>query len=78
MPTLIYADTLPGGKHWSMVMRRNTHLKLTDVEGGANVGMLFYNPANPIEQTMRPISEYRQCPAVSLNVCWHFRVSGAL
>lgn len=54
MPTLIYADTLPGGKHWSMVMRRNTRLKLTDVEGGANAGMLFYNPANPLERYNAP------------------------
>ena len=44
----IYKDTLPGGKHWSLLMRRGTTLTLEDVEGGANVGMLFYNPANPL------------------------------
>ena len=44
MGNLIYTDTLPGGKHWSLLMRRNTRLRLTDVEGGANIGMLFYNP----------------------------------
>ena len=31
-----------------------------------------------IEQKIRPISEYRQLPAVSLKVCCAFRVSGAL
>lgn len=54
MTTLIDSDTLPGGKHWSMVLRRNSRLKLTDVEGGANVGMLFYNPFNLLERYNAP------------------------
>ena len=54
MAELIYADTLPGGKHWSMTMRRNHRLRLTDVEGGANVGMLFYNPINVLERYNAP------------------------
>ena len=54
MTTLIAADTLPGGKHWSMVLWRNSRLKLTDVEGGANVGMLFYNPLNLLERYNAP------------------------
>jgi len=49
-----YSDVLPGGKHWSLVMRRNQRLRLTDVEGGANVGMLFYNPANLLERYNAP------------------------
>ncbi len=54
MNDLIYSDTLPGGKHWSFIMRRNNLLRLTDIDGGANVGMLFYNPS--------PISRALQCP----------------
>ena len=54
MTTFIAADTLPGGKHWSMVMWRNSRLKLTDVDGGANVGMLFYNPLNLLERYNAP------------------------
>lgn len=54
MTERIYSDVLPGGKHWSMLMRRNTILKLTDVEGGANVGMLFYNPINLLERYNAP------------------------
>lgn len=50
----LYEDTLPGGKHWSFVLRRGTLLELIDVEGGANVGMLFYNPANPLERYNAP------------------------
>ncbi len=54
MNTAIYSDTLPGGKHWSLLMRRNVRLRLTDIEGGANVGMLFYNPSNPLERYNAP------------------------
>lgn len=54
MNDLIYSDVLPGGKHWSLVMRRNNRLRLTDIEGGANVGMLFYNPANLLERYNAP------------------------
>ncbi len=54
MPDLIYADVLPGGKHWSLLMRTNSRLRLADVEGGANVGMLFYNPINLLERYNAP------------------------
>jgi len=54
MTALVYSDTLPGGKHWSLLMRRNTRLSLVDVEGGANVGMLFYNPLNLLERYNAP------------------------
>jgi urea carboxylase-associated protein 2 len=50
----IYSDILPGGKHWSMIMRRDHRLRLIDVEGGANVGMLFYNPINLLERYNAP------------------------
>jgi len=52
--TLIAADTLPGAKHWSLTLARNSRLKLTDVEGGANVGMLFFNPINLLERYNTP------------------------
>jgi urea carboxylase-associated protein 2 len=54
MKTLIASDTLPGGKHWSMMLWRNNRLKLTDLEGGANVGMVFYNPLNLLERYNAP------------------------
>ena len=49
-----YEDVLPGGKHWSFVMRRNARLRLVDIEGGANVGMLLYNPSSPLERCNAP------------------------
>jgi len=51
---LIYEDQIPGGAHWSMLMRRGTQLRLIDVEGGANVGMLFYNPEDHLERYNAP------------------------
>ena len=49
-----YRDTLPGGRHWSFLARGGTTLELTDIEGGGNVGMLLYNPANPLERLNLP------------------------
>jgi len=52
--TMMYKDTLPGSTHWSLIMRRGTLLRLKDVKGGANVGMLFYNPAEKLERYNAP------------------------
>lgn len=49
-----YSGTIPGGAHWSFVMKRNHVLRFIDSEGGANVGMLFYNPINPLERYNAP------------------------
>lgn len=51
---ILYEDTLPGGCHWSMLMKRGNQLTLVDREGGANVGMLFYNPLMPLERINLP------------------------
>jgi len=56
MSQLLYNYTMPGGHHWSFRMRRGTALRLTDVNGGANVGMLFYNPENLLERYNAPDS----------------------
>ena len=54
MSKQIYADILPAGKHWSFTMRRNWRLRLTDIEGGANAAILFYNPVNTTERYNAP------------------------
>lgn len=51
---VLYEEEIPGGKHWSLVLRRGTLLRLTDVAGGANAGMLFYNPSNLLERYNAP------------------------
>lgn len=40
---VLWEELVPGGAHWSGVMRRGTTLRLTDTTGGANVSILFYN-----------------------------------
>lgn len=39
-----YSTQLAPGSHWSLLVRRGMQMRLTDQQGGANVGMLFYNP----------------------------------
>lgn len=53
---MMYEDRLEGGTHWSLLMHRGTVLRLTDLEGGANVGMLFYNPLDKLERYNAPDS----------------------
>jgi uncharacterized protein len=49
-----YNTTLAPGAHWSLRLRKGTQMTLTDVEGGANLGMLFYNPENLLERYNAP------------------------
>ncbi|PAU80510.1 urea carboxylase [Halovibrio salipaludis] len=54
MSRLLYDYTLPGGHHWSFRMRRNTGLRLTDVEGGGNLALLVFNPEMLMERYNAP------------------------
>jgi hypothetical protein len=38
-----FEETVPPGANWSHVLKRGTTLRITDIEGGANVSALFYN-----------------------------------
>lgn len=49
-----YKTTIEGGSHWSFMARRGVNIKLTDIEGGTNVGMLFYNPTQLTEKYNAP------------------------
>jgi urea carboxylase-associated protein 2 len=51
---VLWEETLPGGATWSHVLKRGTALRLTDIEGGANVGAMFYNFENPVERYNMP------------------------
>ncbi|MEE4360468.1 MAG: urea amidolyase associated protein UAAP1 [Pseudomonadales bacterium] len=39
----VLEETLPAGCHFSLVVRRGYTLRLTDLKGGANVGLLVFN-----------------------------------
>ena len=49
-----YATRIEGGSHWSLIIRRGMQLRIRDIEGGANVGMLFYNPTMLSEKYNAP------------------------
>lgn len=51
---LLWEEHLPGGNHWSGRLRRGTALRLTDLQGGANVSTLFYNADQPLERYSMP------------------------
>lgn len=52
--SVFHEALIEGGKHWSLTVRSGTALRLIDVKGGANVGMLFYNPYNLLERYNAP------------------------
>ena len=52
--TIDYRTELPAGSHWSLRLRRGTMLRLDDIDGTANVGMLLYNPENLLERYNAP------------------------
>ncbi len=45
-----WEETIPGGNHWSGLMRRGSALRLTDIDGGANCSALFYNAEDKLER----------------------------
>lgn len=50
-PALVmWEEVVPGGGHWSGVLRRGTALRLTDLEGGANVALVLYNQDEKLER----------------------------
>ena len=47
---VLWEEMIPGGNHWSGLMRRGTALRLTDLGGGANCSALFYNAEDKLER----------------------------
>ncbi|SHO56275.1 urea amidolyase associated protein UAAP1 [Vibrio quintilis] len=57
MPTSqqpIFTELLPGAAHWSMKIPKGFVLTARDLEGGANLSLLFYNPDNLLERYNAP------------------------
>ncbi|MFT6339505.1 MAG: urea carboxylase-associated protein 2 [Alcanivorax sp.] len=54
MSDSLYTTILPGSAHWSMRVRRGMQLRFTDVEGGANLSLLMYNPEDLLERYNAP------------------------
>ena len=51
---MLWEETVQGGATWSHVLKRGTALRITDTEGGANAGALFYNFECPVERYNMP------------------------
>jgi len=50
----LFEEVVQPGATWSHVLKRGTALRITDTEGGANVGAIFYNWENPAERYNMP------------------------
>jgi urea carboxylase-associated protein 2 len=52
--SVLWEETIQPGASWSHVLKRGTALRITDLEGGANVGGIFYNFECPTERYNMP------------------------
>lgn len=46
----LWEEHLPGGCHWSGILRRGLTLRLADVTGSANAAVLFFNQEEKLER----------------------------
>lgn len=69
---ILWEEQVPGGNHWSGILRRGTALRLTDLEGGANVSALFFNQEEKLERYNMPDTLKAQHTAylTTGNVCY--------
>lgn len=51
---ILFEEILQPGAAWSHILKRGTALRLTDPEGGANVGAVLYNADCPVERLNIP------------------------
>jgi urea carboxylase-associated protein 2 len=51
---VLWEETLSGGCHWSGVLRRGNTLRLSDLQGSANVSALFFNQEEKTERYNMP------------------------
>ena len=51
---ILWEERMPGGAHWSGLLRRGNTLRLTDLHGGANVSVLLYNQEEKTERYNMP------------------------
>ena len=51
---LLWQELIPGGSHWSGIVRRGTTLRLTDLKGGANCSAIFFNQEEKLERYNMP------------------------
>jgi urea carboxylase-associated protein 2 len=52
--SVLWEETVQPAASWSHVLKRGTTIRITDVEGGANTGAIFYNFECPVERYNMP------------------------
>jgi hypothetical protein len=52
--SVLWEETIEPGAGWSHVLKRGTSLRITDIEGRANAGVIFYNFECPAERFNLP------------------------
>ncbi len=52
--SVLWQHAVPAGTHWSGLIRRGTALRLSDVEGGGNCSLVFFNPEDKLERYSMP------------------------
>jgi urea carboxylase-associated protein 2 len=50
----LWTETIPGGAHWSGLLRRGNSLRITCLDDNANVSALFYNHDDRVERYNMP------------------------
>ena len=50
----LYEETVPGGGHTSFILKRGETLRITDLEGNANVSLMMLNADQPSERLNLP------------------------
>ena len=50
----LFEEQLPGGGLWSWIVRRHSTLRITDLVGGANVGLMAYHADAPLDRLNIP------------------------
>ncbi|SAK78301.1 urea carboxylase [Caballeronia catudaia] len=54
--TLLFEETVPGGGHTSLIVKRGQSLRITDLRGGANVSVMMVNASEKSERLNVPDS----------------------
>lgn len=69
---VLWEETVPGGCHWSGVVRRGVTLRCTDLDGGANAALLIFNFEEKTERYNMPDTLKAQHTAYLTqgNVCY--------
>lgn len=50
----LFTDVIPAASHCSLVVPKGHTLRFKDIDGGANISLLFYNPKNTLERYNAP------------------------